>query len=287
MSKGRSKEHHFVPKVLQKQFCWRTDHIWYSTKSKNGRFEVVEDRNIDSTFKIRDYYTILEENAVLSDKIERQFYGIIDDYLGKFLPEVLGGLERGFVPLIRGNALIGLRRTVLEMIKRTPDFNPNHDDTELGKKLLEGLAKVIAEKSDFLDQSTLVCELDNPVKLKHIGRDKRVRSTIRRSEKVDGSLNDLEPRWAYIDGKHSFILSSLIAYRIGNGGATGIAQPNMEVWMPISPKVALVLLRDPEKISPPIVCVDRQKVRAFNQYAVKYSSAVASHSEELLKSLIK
>jgi len=100
-------------------------------------------------------------------------------------------------------------------------------------------------------------------------------------------MADFVPRWAVIEGKNSFILSSLIAYRIGNGGHNGLANPNMEIWMPIAPKYAIVMLQDPEGKITHRVSEPRVHVRKVNEFAVRNSSYVASHSHKLLRSLVR
>jgi len=64
------------------------------------------------------------------------------------------------------------------------------------------------------------------------------------------------------------------------------AAPKMEMWMPISPKVAIVLVRDKEQKIPLRVVDCPDHIRKVNEYAMRKSIYIASHSEKLLKSLI-
>lgn len=286
MSGKRIKKHHFVPKVLQKAFCSDGDHIWFSSRDHESRFGAVEDRNIESTFRVKDLYTILDGNEKLSDVIERMFYGRIDDYLGRILPEVLDCLGRGEVPVFSRESLDGLRRVVYEMIKRTPEFTGRFDDLEIGTNFIQGIRDHLREYPDLEQQAFCEEVLLDETKLRHFGRSIKVRGLVQKSDLVYDAIAKFEPRWAVINGKHSFILSSLIAYRVGNGGPNGLANPKMEIWMPIAPKYALVMLRDPEGRIPLRVEESRDHVRQINEYAVKNSSHVASHSHKLLISLI-
>lgn len=287
MSGKRIKKHHFVPKVLQKAFRAEGDHIWYCSRGSDSRFGDVEDRNIESTFRVKDLYTVLDDDDNLSDEIEREFYGRIDDYLGRMLPKVLDTLGRGEVPTFSSEALISLRRIVFEMIKRTPEFTSKYDDAEIGKDFVEDMLKSFKENPNPEQQSVFENALSNETRLKQLGRSIRVRGVIQKSDLVNDAMADFVPRWAVIEGKQSFILSGLIAYRIGNGGPNGLANPNMEIWMPIAPKYAIVMLQDPEGKIPHRVDEPRDHVRQVNEFAVRNSGYVASHSHKLLRSLVR
>ena len=287
MSGKRIKKHHFVPKVLQKAFRAEGDHIWYSSRGSDGCFSDVEDRNIQSTFRVKDLYTVLDDDDNLSDEIEREFYGRIDDYLGRMLPNVLDALDRGKVPTFSNEALIGLRRIVYEMIKRTPEFTSKFDEAEIGKDFVEDMLKSFQEHPNPKQQCDFENVLSNKTKLKQLGRTIKVRGLTQKSDLVNDVMANFVPRWAVIEGKQSFILSSMIAYRIGNGGRNGLVNPSMEIWMPIAPKYSLVMLQDPEGKIPHRAIEPRGHVRQVNEFAVRNSGYVASHSHKLLRSLVR
>lgn len=287
MSAKRAKRHHYVPKVLQKAFCCEGEHIWYSLRDETGRFKNPEDRNIESTFRIKDLYTVLVDDDQLSDEVERSIYGQIDDYLGRILPQIYNSFKRGEVPIFVGADLDNFRKVIWEMIKRTPDFIKSHDDLEIGRTAISEI--LAADDGSFEPErrATLESYLKDDAKLTHYGRDIRVRGSLMKSEKVEDLLREYEVRWAVIKGEHSFLLSSLMAYRIGNGGSNGLINPKAEIWFPVSPKIAVVLVRDPEGKIPPVVEEFRENVRKINEYAAKNSNSVASHSKKLLRSLTK
>lgn len=283
----RSKKHHFVPKVLQRAFQSRDDHIWYAMRGVDGRFCEPEDRNIGSTFRLKDLYTVIDENGVLSDEVERLFYGTIDNYLGQLIPSVLDAFSRKEVPTFDGKSLESLQRVTYEMIKRTPEFTKRYDDLEIGKGFVQDMLNIIKENPDRERKLYFESCLSDENNLRKLGRSIRVKGMIRRSEEVVNALADFSVRWAVIDGKSSFVLSSLIAYRIGNGGSNGISNPNMEIWIPISPKHAIVLTRDPLGKIPLVVDEPANHVRQVNEFAVRNSAYIASHSQKLLTSLVR
>ena len=245
-----------------------------------------EVRNIGSAFVIRNYYTIVQDGKP-SDDVEKNFYGKIDNYIGDVFPQIIDLVRQNRAPNITGNTLEGVRSTIFELTKRTPVFTKEHDDVEIGREIVEGtLAEIEGKPKYDAERAVLVGELKNVSKLKQHGRDIRVRSVLQPSEKIDAAMKDFRLRFAVSRGKHSFILTSLVVYRIGNGGVNGFANPDFEMWLPIAPDIALILLRDPEDRFPLVYELDRDKVREINEFAVRQSDQIVSHSRALLESLI-
>lgn len=79
---------------------------------------------------MRDLYTISDDADKLSDEIAPDFYGPVDDNLGRILQEILDVLDGGGVPQFSQEALIDRKRGVIELVKRTPDLH-GADDTRL------------------------------------------------------------------------------------------------------------------------------------------------------------
>ena len=286
MTGKRSRHHHIVPKALQKSFCFEGKTLWYCERGADGKFSKPAVRNIGSAFVIFDYNTVLVGGKP-SDIVESQFYGKIDNYLGQLLPSLVAGFKERRVPTFSGKSLTSLQRVIFEMVKRTPDFTKKNDDIKTGREIVEAELSALDEGDHREgDRVRVVADLNNDVVLRQLGRHARVSATISQMPLVNDALKEFSVRWATIEGKESFILSSLMAYRIGNGGNNGLSNPDMEIWMPISPKVSLVLVRDPLNKIPLRVPEVRDHVRAVNEFAVANSNFIASHSDTLLKSLI-
>lgn len=282
MTGKRTKKHHFVPKCLQRPFCVSGEHIWYSERDENGRFVRVQDRNIESTFRKKDYYTVLDENDLPSDIVECEFYGKIDNFLGELVPKILESIDSKKAPVFSEQNLKDIRKLIFELVKRTPEYTKDFDDLELGRELVLQMLSHLESTPDpkRFEEYQRINE-DETVLRRH-GRDIRVRGVIEPSILVEKELEQFVPRFAIIEGAHSFILSSQIAYQIGE---SGIWNPKCEIWMPISPKVAIILLRDPRQKIALIVRESRNHVREINEFAVRESYCVASHSNKLLNSL--
>ncbi|SIO03642.1 DUF4238 domain-containing protein [Vannielia litorea] len=283
MSK-RSKNHHYVPKVLQRSFLAEPNHIWFSKRELGGEYCAPYLKHIDKAFYSRNYYTIVH-NDELSDTIEREHYGVIDNYLGEVVPEFISALERGAAPVFSGIPLDSIKEVVLEMAKRTPEFPRPHNDLEIGKELIERTLVELGKKKDLSEYVKTSSVLGDSSKLIELGRSIRVRATISRSDRVAAALSELSVRWATIPSKHAYILSSLMVYRVGNGGSNALNDPKTELWMPISPRFALVVLHDPGSKIPLIVRDSPRHVRKINEYAARNSSEIGSHSRKLIESI--
>ncbi len=285
----RRKNHHFIPKGFQKSFTVNEagSQIWFTEKdTKTGLFKNPVLRNIETTFRKRNLYTIHVDDKP-SDIIEREYYGPLDDDLGKILPFLNQQLKLKKVPIINADALMKLRLMVIEMFKRTPEFGYDQTVEEIGKEIiLQALNDQNANHSekDILLLNSYLRNLDY---MKSIGNDVIVAAKIRSMPLIDGIMNNYTYRWVKTDDRHSFILSSSCCYIIGNGEPNALSNKNTEIWMPISPKNCLVLLQDSNNRIPLLSVVDGKKVQQVNEYAATYSDAIASHSETLLKATIK
>lgn len=283
---SRAKNHHIVPKVLQKQFALENDtkRIWRAQKNSDKTFSRPELKRLEKVLYRRDYNTVLD-NDERSDRVECGFYGNIDDYLGRILPEVIGLIRENRIPQFSGGALQSLRKVVMNMAKRTPDFLGEFDDIELGRQFIEKLLNSLPQNTAERERGSLYSELSDQNRLLELGRNIRVNGTILPSTRAEKVLAEYTPRWSISRTHHSYILSSRMVYFIGNGGRNGLANPSCELWMPIEPKISLVLVRDPQNKIPAVSFDTPDHIRKINEFAARQSFEIASHSEKLLNSI--
>lgn len=285
MSK-RSKNHHFVPIVLQKQFASEQDakRIWFAEKEKV--FRAPELKKFEKAFYKRNYHTVLLNDGP-SDIIEKKFYGQIDNFFGKFLPAVAGAIEAGQAPNLSYQSVESIRMSVFEMVKRSPEFSKKYDDLEVGKQALQEILTTLSENGKYDERDKQLKAYSNDHRLRELGRDIRNRAILPMSDQMKNALGERDIRWAVSKTKNSFILSSLLVYRIGNGGRNGLINPNSEIWMPISPKICLILLKDPFNMVPLVNHLDAKKIREINEFAAQNSSQIGSHSQRLIESITR
>lgn len=280
----RSKFHHYVPQVLQRKFAAKEGWIWFAERGADGRYGPPHLKKIKKAFGRKNYNTVGTGDG-LSDWVEKQHYGEIDGYLGELLPEVQTAFDCGQVPAFEGRALEALQRVVVEMQKRTPAFLPKRDDVEVGKQLIRETLSALDAKGWTAAVAATRTDLESPDRLRELGRNIRVRATMEHSERITNAMADFRPHWVRSNSSHSFILSSRMVYMAGNGGVAGLSNPNVEIWMPLFPKLSLVLIGRRHSRIPPEVVAPRDHIRRMNQYAASVSHEIASHSRKLLESI--
>lgn len=282
----RSKEHHYIPKAILKYFRANERQVWCADRTNTGHYAEPELRNIKSVFVKKDYYTVIE-NGVLSDKVEKEFYGKIDDFLGKFVQSTTYSFSLGEIPVVPPDGEELLASVIYHMVRRNPEFRPLHSDAELGRQYLSNMIEAVSHLKDYNRLcERYVAQSQDHLNLLHYGRSIRVRSQLIQNPEVEAELAKLKLRWVISKGNHSFILPSNLPYRIGNGGNNGLSNPDFEMWMPIGPKLAIALTRDIPRPIPLVYEIGRDHMRHINSYGADNSSSIASHDKKLLISLI-
>lgn len=279
----RSIIHHFVPQTIQRRFTIRPDseQIWYSERDEYGRYITPELRNIRSTFKKKNFYTITHQGQK-SDIIEREFYGHLDNAIGKFISDMRAVFDRGAIPVLSGEALASVRHMIMEMTKRTPHFVKSYDEETVGRQAITKLLDEEILNLSNSDISQMHDDLQNTDLLKQVGKEARVRAAVGKMEKTEPLLEEFSIRWLTCSPKSSFILTDMGAFSIGGGLSSLTAQ----VWMPMAPQLFAVMVRDPENKIPLLSQYDPKGVRDLNSRLVEEASAIASPSLKLLEALI-
>lgn len=281
---ARSKRHHYVPQGLQKYFCNEAGQIWYTKRaSLSEEFETIEPRNTKSAFQERNFYTVLSDLDKPSDEIEREFYGVVDDQVGKTLAEVVEITKHGKAPRFRGEPLDSFKNLVLALHRRSVDITKDHNEFEIGEAIIEStIADASAKLGLTADEALKQLRFPDP---KQLGRNVRVRAQTVEPKLALEALAKYDVATIVAEGKSSFILGSRMVYRISNGTNDPLGSKNVELWFPVSPKICLVLHALGQEILRPVVWPSR-KVREINEYIVSKCHEVGSHSDRLLISLL-
>ncbi|HHW77827.1 MAG TPA: DUF4238 domain-containing protein, partial [Xanthomonadaceae bacterium] len=185
---ARSKRHHYVPQGLQKYFCNEAGQIWYTKRaSLSEEFETIEPRNTKSAFQERNFYTVLSDLDKPSDEIEREFYGVVDDQVGKTLAEVVEITKHGKAPRFHGEPLDSFKNLVLALHHRSVDITKDHNEFEIGEAIIEStIADASAKLGLTADEALKQLRFPDP---KHLGRNVRVRAqTVEPKLALEGSV---------------------------------------------------------------------------------------------------
>jgi len=283
---NRSRRHHIVPQTLQKHFCDDDGQLWYAKKDEAGRFQRPDQRTPKGAFWQRDYYTVINDGAK-SDEVEREFYGSLDNLIGAVIPKFINCLKHKRPPAMEAELERSMKLAVFHMLLRTPDFM-DHDELAIGHEYLDGLVDYYDRRpTNKADLNRVLSEKEDPSVVRSYGRSIRNEGTLTKHVNSERELMKRKFKWVAAPLKHSFILSNQICIRIGNGGPNGLNNPESEIWMPISPKFSLVLVCDETGMVPNYSEIDRDLVRSMNLHAAQNSTAIASHSEKLIRSLTR
>lgn len=250
----------------------------------DGRFGRPEHRSPKGSFWKLRYNTIVLDGAP-TDIVETKYYGALDNFIGRVFPELICILDNGKVPKMDRKLSDNLKKAVFQMLLRSPDFIELKDHA-IGEDFLDGLIEEYETAGEHLAElSEAKTERADPAKLRLYGRTIRTKGMFRMPMEALEVTLARTIRWVTAPQRCSYILSSRMVPRIGNGGPNGTLNPNSELWMPISPNHCLVLLNDKSSQIPLRVTDSRDHVRDTNEFLCRNSEAVGSHSLKLINSL--
>lgn len=284
MVNRRSKKHHHVPETLQKRFLNSIGHIWYAErKSLRDPFTAPDDRNPTSCFRSRNFYTVLEGVDGKSDKVERDFYGPVDNHLGRLLDEIDTALAQNKLPVFKNDRLTSLDNLMIALFKRSFDTATIAGELDAGIEVRDKIHQRINQEISVSEAPVIKAKVPDA---KDLGRHVRVMAQIAESPKLRHALRDYEVSFVIPEGRGSFVLGSKMIYRTGNGGSETLGSENVELWFPISSKYCLV--RHHRNLRPAAMHIwPDYRVHQINSSIVSQSLGVAASSKFLLDDLLR
>ena len=280
MGQKRSRRHHYVAESFQKRFCSNANKLGYAERNTAGKI-VLEERTPKGCFWEANLNTTLE-NDTPSDKLEKGFWWALDQDVSELLAEIDQIFASGKIPTIEGEALDQFKLMFATIARRSPDASALPSPVDIGLKYQQKL-KSYFQAHGIHGQP----KHEDPVWLRQNGRSILAKAKASSPKMVIGALREYVVRWAVPEGKSSFILGSKSVYRAHGGGGSGhLDDPKTQLYWPISPKLALVLLRAPSTQFPMVSSLPTHQVRAWNQNICKTSYSCGSHSQALLRSLL-
>lgn len=273
---GEPKIHHYVPQCLLQRFCFQSNSIWYSFKG--DQHVVPKRRNIKRVFKRDHYYTIVEDGEK-SARIEKDFYGRVDDIFGKILNECESVFDSGNIPIFEGEALGSLRHIFSIFMKRNPDFIGGLEKRTVASVISGGAAAEKPEINELL-QAKSELELEGMVK------NARVRAQAQESTRVLTALQGLTASWAFVEPGTQLVIGSYPIARLTDRPSANLGSVEVELWLPVSPLLMLGLTH-PKKRLREGISISKSKVHELNRYTFERSSEVGSRDYDLMLSLMK
>ena len=289
MNSNRSRQHHYIPRCLLKNFCEDGNgQVWVGDSVRRKVYPVSPDK----AFRKRDLNTSYDLSCVTikSDNDEK----LLGNLEGEVTP-VVGNIVRcaryGRPPKLSPEHRVSWKHFFIAMARRTPEaqqriaFNERHRDVfyETCARLLVLNNQVVPDKTSFYG---------NP----------------RFSQLQDISLSNSSARFA--SGNHPILQKDAEQYSdtigicvavirnprrgfvIGSHGLTLVqsCHPNDSVigsWLPIAHDVAIVATDLPDKESLLVLDDKRDRIiRTINAASTAQSQVIAGRSEALIRSLM-
>lgn len=279
---GVSANHHYVPQGILRNFCFEGESIYYFSRHSKDRD--IERRNIKSIFKKRQLNSKLNADGTTSDHLEKFFSKNFDDKIVDFVAHfqhVRVSDSPAFVSMTQHRFFV---QCLYNLMKRTPEFHePPAISVELERIIPAAIEDFLREVRP-LTQEEIQTILSDEAK-KRITQNARVDVLARQAPEILNLLAKRKVCFAYPRSERkSFIIASQPVVRLTNNRDSNLHTGDVELWVPLTPKFAagLLTLRNHANVFE----LSDNAVRHFNMAIAQGSSAIASHSEVLLKSLI-
>ena len=275
-----SKNHHYVPQGILRNFCFQNETTWYLSQD---RFPCEpEDRNIGSIFRRRHFNSYQRDDGTKDDTLERFFGENFDNYVPFWLSRFEAAIASKQPVQLTDAERMRFVQFFYNHMKRSPDF-------------IEPIVKEVTEKT-FHPNSIL--ELEKNVRpltkterqkfssqkyQQRLAANSRVVNFSRQSIGVLEKLNSMSLAIARpLRPQKQFIVGSYPVIRFENYPLQPLGDHGVELWTTLSPTVAVGFAHS---VSEPVLDLDDNQVRKLNTAIARKSRAIASKSPRLISSI--
>lgn len=280
---SKSKKHHYVPESILKNFCFNGTSTYYIRRDSSRKS--IEPRNIDSIFCRRHLNSFERDDGSKNDLVERFFAYELDNHVPGWFEIFLTARRTGNLDF--GSE--GMRNLFVQFFyyhkKRNPDF-------------VEPIVSEVAEQifgqdavQEFESRHRKLTieeriQFQTPDFRQRCLNNSRVENFSRQSKKILERLRLMKIVVATpIKKNKQFIVGSYPVVRFENYRRQELGEEGVELWTTFSPKIAVGFVASHD--TPDCIALPDSEVRKLNKTLTKQSSAVASGSSELLRSLVK
>ena len=279
---SRSKNHHYVPEAISKNFCVRDKTTFYTSKESSG-FSVNE-RNISSIFKRRHYNSYVQDDGSKDDSLER-FFGIEFD---NFIPQWTCNF---------GHVLSGKRAHLFDdesdrrrfiqffynHIRRTPDFI-DPIVSSVTKEVFNGnFVEEFEDKHRPLSHEEKQ-RLHDPLFQELAAGNSRVENIGKQTVHILNTMANMQVVIATPSRENKqFIVASNPVARFEAYLKQPLGEPGVEMWTTLTPRIAVGIVQNDK--AQHVVSLPDKEMRKLNRQLTKSSRAIAGRSERLLRSL--
>jgi len=275
------KRHHFIPQMLQRRFANPNGQLYSFDKRRSE--DGVNPGNPANLFVEKHLYSIKRKSGDKDPELEirlSKVEGAADSVIRKIEEAAANG---------RAPELSKEERDIWDLFfyvqwKRTPDC---FESTKALVEFDETLQRSIGE---FEHKSRLLTgaereELKDPVAISGLKHNAKVGAVGLGSGEVTKALADKGVAILKIEAPNkNFILGSYPVAKLASPGHAHISDPTVEIWLPISPKLAVSpgYAKGEERLIP---TRNAKVIRCINEAIAKQSTVIAGSNEKLIVSL--
>ncbi len=271
------KRHHYIAQMHSKRFADPNGILYVFDK----RFPHtgVQKRTPRNLFVEGDFYTQFDDKGNKDVSVETEFLAPLEGKASPVIERIVSAARRGDPPNLSPDEKDVWVRFSYNQFVRVP---------EKREKYKEEILEEIRNEIDFIRQFRPFTDrelsiLDDEERLERLWRNSSVQNARVTSVKVAGVLSEKRIGVAVIRNpkpKRSFVIGSNPVVKMSNPGRSHLADPTVEVWLPLARDVA---------VSPcpgerdKVVSANDRHIRAINTSVFKQSTVIAGCSRELIE----
>ena len=272
------KDHHYIPRMLLKRFTDKEGNLYFYDKRHPDKG--VRKRAPKNLFYTRHFYTQVAEDGTQDAAVETEFLAVLESEASPVIEKIINAARRGCPPNLSLNEKDIWSKFFFIQFSRVPDT--------LGRATDEVRQRVLAE-IDLAGQSRPLNDLELSVQNspetmeRHLinGRIQNLQMSpscevtefLAKMRIVVAVIRKLKP-------KRSFIIGSKPVVRLSFSEGSHVADPNAEVWLPLSRDMAISFC--PGECDKVVSANDRH-IRAINKSIFQQSKVIAGCSRELIE----
>ncbi len=279
---NKTANHHIVPKSLLRAFCTEGQKLFFHSKRRPD--EGVGLRDIGKKFLKRHFYST-RSLGEYDDRIERDFFQVLDSKFASVVRPVILRIVKGSTLEISDEEDIFIKFFIYFQKKRTPEFlNSALSQIDLEDLVSESIARFEAQYGDIGESERERLKLS------------AMEGDILHSAKAEQSATVSEAVWPIISTmtlcfgiaapRTQFVIGTNPVVRYENSDRAFLGDGNVELWLPLSPSVAVGLVGPLSQRFGYVFELNPTKVRKMNEQVFQNSSEVGAQSERLLRSLV-
>lgn len=271
------RRQHIVPKFLVREFCDESGMVF---SARAGSADVVRLRP-ENIFVERDVYT--HASSGLDIYRLESTYSELETQAAEILKNITSSVLNGLVPEISVPARRLVSLFLYQQMRRVPQhFRRLASPSLVLESVTESLAEYKALRPDNQPPSDDI--FLSPLFLAQTRQKAIVDTLLQVNSRHVDIINSRGIRFIKIDETNcSFAITDHPTLRLASPHSTRLDDPEVEIWAPISSKVAILSYGRSD--CPFVMDLNKPLVRRINENMCRQSSVVASCSRELTRSL--